>query len=111
MTTTATLLNVPRDQPDWDRWSFDLSQNIADITQALRQQKGVIITSQQIYPVSSDTSQWLERVSGVIDDICGALGINAADVESVDLQDERERQAWVYTIYQELNAARQMLKI
>jgi hypothetical protein len=111
VTNAAPLLNVPRAPTDWDRWSFDLDQNIRDITQALRVQRGVNLGQQQIYPISTDTGQWLERVSGVIDDICGELGIPSADVETVNLEDERERQAWIWTIYQELNAARGMLKI
>lgn len=111
MTNAAPLLNVPQAPTDWDRWSFDLDQNIRDITQALRVQRGVNLASVQIYPISTDTGQWLERISGVIDDICQALGIPSADVEVVNLEDEHERQAWVWTVYTELNAARGILKI
>lgn len=112
MTTTAPLLNVPRSETDWDQWSFQLSQNVADILQALRAQRAANIADPQLFPIpTNDIGRWLERASGVIDEICSALGINAADVENVDLQDERERQAWIFTIYQELSSARGILKI
>lgn len=111
MTTTAPLLNVPQAPTDWDSWSFNLDQNLRDITQALREKKGVNIGQQQVYPMIADVTLWLERVSGVIDDICQNLGIQSQDVENVDLEDERERQAWVFTVAVELKAAREALKI
>ena len=112
MTTTAGLLNTPTDGPSFDRWSFDLDQNIRDISAAIRTQKNVALPQYQISPVTFvDIGEWLGRVSDIVGQIAGVLKINAADIENVDLADERARQAWANEVYRELTAARQALKI
>jgi len=112
VTSAAPLLNVPHEQSDWASWSFQLDQNVRDITQALRMQRGVSLVEYQIFPIpEAAVGEWLERVSGVIGDICQELNVQSADIETVDLQDERERQAWVWQVFTEINAARGMLKI
>lgn len=112
MTVAAGLLNVPDDVQAWDRWSFDLQQNLDDIGTAMRQQRNVVLPRLQISPVPlDDTDRWLERVSTAIGQITDELGIQAADVENVDLDDPAARQGWIFTVFQEINAARQALKI
>lgn len=112
MTTAAPLLNVPQSETDWDQWSFQLAQNIGDILRSLHEQRLANIADPQLFPIpANDIGRWLERTSSVVDEICSTLGISAADIEGVNLEDERERQAWVFTIFQELNAARQILRI
>lgn len=112
MTTPASLLNTPNSPQDWDRYSFDLQQNINDIQQALATQRRVSLPQQQIYPIpTSAIQEWLERVSTALGNITSALGQQAADVENVNLNDERERQAWASIIWREVSDARQTLKI
>lgn len=112
MTTTAPLLNTPVDGPSFDRWSFDLDQNIRDISNAISVQLKITLPQYQISPVPFvDIGEWLQRVSEVIGQIASALKINAADIENVDLSDERARQAWTWQIYTELTQARNILKI
>lgn len=112
MTSAAPLLNIPREPSEWDIWSFALDQNVRDITAALRSQRGIALPAYQLYPIPTEAvTEWLERMSTVLGDICGELKIQAADVENVDLEDERERQAWVWQVFSEVNAARGVLKI
>lgn len=112
MTSAAPLLNTPSDDPtSWDQWAFQLSQNIGDILAAIRG-RGLVIQPQPIYPIPVvDMQMWLERVSGVLGEICQAVGVQSADVENTDLSDPRERQAWTFQIFTEINAARQALRI
>lgn len=112
MTNASPLLNVPNDSASWDQWGFSLDQNIRDISTALRSQKNVVIVEYQLYPIPSNAlTEWLERVSSALTAICTPLGLQSADVETVDLTDERERQAWANEIFSEIYAARAALKI
>lgn len=111
MTTAVTLLNVPSDDRTWDRWSFDLQQNVNDIGQALRK-RGVEVPQYELYPLPGDQAdRWLERVSQALGDFSSALGLQSADVENVDLEDIAARQAWIFQVYQEVQSARQALRI
>ena len=112
MTIAAGLLNIPHDQGSWDIWAFTLDRNIAEITQAIKTQLNVQLPVDQLYPIPATAiTEWLLSVSVAIGDIAGVLKINAADVENVDLQDERAKQAWIWQIFQEVQAARSILKI
>jgi hypothetical protein len=112
MTTTAGLLNTPTDGPSFDRWSFDLDQNVRDISAAILAQLGVQLPQYQLTPVPfMALGDWLQRVSQAIDNIASLLKINAVDVENVDLENEKERQDWANSIFTELTAARRALQI
>jgi hypothetical protein len=112
LTIAAGLLNIPNSDSDWDRWSFDLDQNIKDIQQALLAQQKLALPQQQIYPRPNvDIQLWLERVSTALGEITSALKITSQDVENVDLDDERERQAWIWSVFSEVRDARAALKI
>jgi hypothetical protein len=112
MTTAADLLNTPSDGPSWDRWAFILDRNVAECQAAISAQLNVALPTIQIYPVPFvDLGNWLGRVSDAIGQIADTLKLINADVENVDLEDERARQAWTYQIYSEIRDARAVLKI
>jgi hypothetical protein len=112
LTTAASLLNTPNDAGSWDIYAFTLSQNIADIQQAILTQKGVNSPQYPLYPIPQvDITEWLQRVSQSLGDITSELNINSTDVENVNLDDERERQAWSNAVYVQVNQARIILRI
>jgi hypothetical protein len=112
VTCAAFLLNTPTDEPSWNQWAFQLDQNIRDIAAALLTKQNVVLPQYQISPISWPAiNEWLERVSTVIDQICANTGAKARDVERVNLDDQREKQAWVYAIYSEIQQARMNLAI
>lgn len=112
MTLAAGLLNTPRSQQDFDRWSFDLDQNVSDIRIALKAQRGISLPAYQLYPfVAVAPTEWLQRVGLALGEICSNLRIAAVDTENVDLEDDRSRQAWAWSVYSEIRDARAVLKI
>lgn len=112
MTVAAGLLNTPRDQVSWDQWAFNLDQNIRDIVAALRSQKNVALPLYPIYPIPwVAVGEWLQRVGLAMDEICANAGVQARDVENVDLEDDRAKQAWTWAVYSEIRDARANLKI
>jgi hypothetical protein len=112
VTTAAPLLNTPGDKQSFDIWSFHLSQNIQDCNDAIFAQFGVRLPLFPIYPAPPNAiGEWLLAVSEAIGNITSQLRIQTVDIENVDLDDDRERQAWAFSIFTEMNQARQVLKI
>lgn len=112
MTLAAPLLNVPITDRDFDRWSFDLQQNLMDVTRAILTQRNVSIPLPQLYPAPLFAiGEWLQRLSQTMIEISNALGTQTQDIENVNLEDERERQAWTYSIWQQVQQARQVLGV
>ena len=111
-TTAAALLNTPNSQAEFDIWAFSLNANIREIQQAIFEQKGERLPALQLYPVPLPAlDQWLQRVGDALDQICGAVGIAAVDVENIDIEDDRERQRLANSVFFEVQQARQMLRI
>jgi hypothetical protein len=112
VTAPVGLLNVPRDDHDFDRYSFDLNTQINEINQAIAQQKKIALPTIQLYPIPlNDLGNYLQRVQQSVSAFTEILGLQNVDVEAVDLRDERQRQAWCFSIYEEVYGARAALKI
>lgn len=112
MTSAAGLLNVPNNDRDWDQWTFILDQNVRDIAAALLSKQNVVLPEYQLSPIPWPAiTEWLERISTVVDQICANTGAQARDIERVNLDDQREKQAWVWNIFQEIQQARMNLAI
>lgn len=108
----ASLLNVPATEHDWQRWSFANSADIVEISQALLAKKGVALPQFQLDPIPpGDRQLWLERNQSALSGINAALKLDGADVEFVNLDDPRELQGWIFTVYQQHYAARAALQI
>jgi hypothetical protein len=108
----ASLLQVPRNDNDWRAWSFANSQDLLEIQQAIQAQHGVNLPQYVLDPVTIDAlPRWLERNQQALDGINGVLKLQGDDVEIVDLENPRELQGWVYSIFQQHRDARAALKI
>lgn len=108
----AALLNVPRSEPEWLRFSFNHWDDHQQIVQAIRTQRNV---SLQLYPIEpmppSDMPGWLLRHAQLHIDMNGTLGLPGADLTQLDLKDEASVQAWIWQNFQEHQNARALLKI
>lgn len=112
MTNAAGLLNTPNDERSWDLWAFQLDQNIRDITDALLKQKNIRVPLYPIYPLPWPAmDDWLEKVGQAMIAITSNTGAPSYDIEEVNLKDDRARQAWAWTIFTEIQAARSNLGI
>jgi hypothetical protein len=111
VTTAASLLNTPDDDSSWDRYTFDIDQNVRDIRDAIRTKLNIGLPAYQLYPMPLSQVDWLQRLSQAMGDITSVLRIQAVDVELVDLEDEQAKKAWSFSVWQEINSARLALKI
>ena len=66
----------------------------------------------QLDPIpTQDITDWLFRNSQSHSDINSVLGLQGSNLESVNLEDENQRQAWIWLNYSELRDARLALHI
>lgn len=106
------LINVPKNNTDWENFSFANRDQITAIRQAILAQKGVNLTEYELYPINFDNFvEWLEKKQQSHEDFNAALGLQSSDIESVDPKDEKQLTAWIYLQYQELFSASSALKI
>jgi hypothetical protein len=91
----AFLWNVPKDSTMWSEWSFHHRVSHDLIRQGIAA-KGVILTDYEIDPISpADMPAWLQRNSQLHIDMNSALGLQSADLQDVDLSDERQLVAFI----------------
>lgn len=102
----AALLNIPRTNEEWQRYSFDHRDSHDRIRAAISQKHGVSLTDYQIDPINPESvQQFLQNNASLHTDMNGVLKTQSSDLEDADLSNERELQAWVRLHYQEhLNA-------
>ena len=109
------LLNVPKNQSDWEQWSFANRNQIDLIRSAILKQKNINLTPYQLYPIdfSSNTGvqDFLQNNSQEHDDFNAVLGFQSSDIESVDINDQKQLEAWINLVYQELLTASSALGI
>lgn len=108
----VSLLNVPNDDPSWQRFFFDNRNQITEIRQAILVQKGVNLPEYILYPVEQDSLQtFLLNNAQSHTDFNGVLGLQGADLLEVDFKDKSQLEAWIYINYQELFDASAALEI
>lgn len=108
----AALLNVPRDEAEWSRFSFNNFDAVNQIRLAILRQRGVVLQEYQLEPISmADIETFAENNQQAHNDFNGVLGLQSSDLLHADLHNPNEREAWVYLNYQEVSAACQVLKI
>lgn len=99
-----SLLNVPRNKEEWNRWSFSHAQDHIQIIQAIQQKKNLSLIQYQVDPIDfGNPLDFLKRHSQLHTDMNGALDLQSIDLSETDLEDPNKLQAWVYSNYQEHN--------
>lgn len=97
----ALLLNTPRTDEEWARWSFAHRDSHTRIRQAIQSTKNTMLPDYQLEPIfQQDLQGWLQRNSQMHQDFSGVLGVESFDLLDVDFKDEKSIQAWAYLHYQ-----------
>lgn len=108
----ATLLTPPQTPEDWNIWSFAHERDHLDIAQAIVAAGGPTFQDYQLDPIPAfDIRSWLQRNQQAHHDMNGVLRLQSADLQRVDLEDENQARAWIWSHYSEHNAARTALRI
>ena len=98
----AALLNVPHSPTDWSHFSFDHRDSHDRIRAAIRAKKGLDLSDYQIDPINpNNVQQFLENNAQLHTDMNGALNLQSANLEDVDLQDDKQLRAWIMLHSQE----------
>jgi hypothetical protein len=99
------LLNQPKGQSDWDRWSFDNRVAHNQARAAIAARGGPRLADHQLDPISpQDAAGWLQRHAMAHAEIDRALGIQSADLMDVDLTDENQLSSWIWIHHLEHNS-------
>jgi hypothetical protein len=108
----SNLLNIPKNENEWDVFAFNNREQNTIIRQAILAQKNINLTEYQLYPIDfTHFDYWLEQNQQAHSDFNSALGLQSSDIEELDPKNDQQLQAWVYLQYQELFSASQALKI
>ena len=110
--TIEKLLNVPENERGWEEWTFAHAQCVREIRESITSQKHITLPDYLIYPINfKNLASWLINVQQSHNDINSALNLAGVDLQDTDITNDRERPSWIYNAWQELNAARNALKI
>lgn len=107
----ALLLNIPNTDEDWLTWGKHHANDHIEIIEAIAKQKGVNLAQYVLYPIDLSDPGFLERHQQTHLDMDNALGVQSANLQDVDLSDEKQKIAWAYANYQEHFDARSELAI
>ena len=112
MAAANSLLNVPKNIDELNRWSFNHAQDHLLIIQTIKQQGGPSLIQYQIDPIAyNNPSEFLRRHAQTHTDMNEALGLQSIDLSETDFSDPNVFAAWVYSNYQEHNNAHLKLQI
>lgn len=102
------LLNVPKNDQDWEIFFFSHRDSHDKIRKAIQAQTSTSInlTDYVIYPVDQNhLSDFLQDNQSLHSDMNGILGLQSSDLQDVDLQQENQKVAWFYSHYLEHQSA------
>ena len=89
------LLEIPRDENGWNRFSWHHLQSHRLIREAIFAQKGINLPEYIIYPINfSRFTDFLQANAQEHIDMLGILGIQGEDLQDVDIRDERQLISW-----------------
>ena len=108
----ARLQNTPQTEEDWAIWSWNNYDCLNQIRSAINSRYAVTLPDYQVEPIDfGDIDTWLQANQQAHTEFAGVLGIQTSDLLHVDLRDQNQRQAWIFTNWMELSNACQTLKI
>ena len=112
MSNVPALLEIPRNALDWSRFSFNVRACSDEIRQAVQSQLNQSLPAYPLDPINFNAFiQWLEFNQQDHNNWNSALDLQGVDLESVDIKDEHQLDAWVFLNYQEIYSARSALRI
>lgn len=106
------LLNLPRTDREWSKWSFSNADGHTRIIEAILTQRSVQLDTYILDPIAQfDRDNWLRRHQTVHNDMNEILGIAGNDLSDVDFKNVKELQAWVNLHAQEHIQANALLGV
>lgn len=111
---SSDLLNVPKSKSDWDNWSLNHMLEHQKIIQAIASQSNgnIQLIQYQLDPIDfQNPTYFLERHQQTHLDMDSALGLQSADLQDVDLKDDKQLQSFIYINWIEHFSANQTLAI
>lgn len=106
------LLNVPASKEDWDRWSFHHRTSHDLINKAIFSDQAVLLPDFILDPIDLEEPKlFIEANQLAHSSMNNALLLPGSDLEQVDLDDQRQLQAWIFLHYQEHRTAERRLGI
>jgi hypothetical protein len=110
----AAILNAPRNELDWQRFGFHHRTSHDLIRQAIKTQTNgaTVLADYQLYPIDLNNPRYfLEWNQSAHTDMNGVLGVPSINLIDVDIDDERQLAAWVWSHYLEHRTAEDRLRI
>lgn len=108
--STSTLLEVPKDERAWSRFSWSNKVACQEIRQAIQKKFNVNLTEYFLDPIDLKNPQYfLEANSQTHIDFNNVLKLQGADLEEVDVKNPRQLESWIYLNWKELFDAKQAL--
>jgi hypothetical protein len=108
----AVLLEVPKTQEEWDRWTQADKLDHDLIRQAILKNGGPNLGQYPLDPLPwNAVQQYLAWVQQTHNEMNSAIGAQGSDLQDTDLTDARQLEAWVWLHYQEQNTAGNILKV
>lgn len=98
------LLNIPQSQADWHIWSFNHRDQHDLIRQAIQAKYNINLQAYQLDPIpehQDGITEWLENNQQSHDDMNGVVGLQSSDLESVDFNNQSQKEAWIFLHYNE----------
>ncbi len=107
----VAITNIPETQQEWDTWSFHHRISHAAIREAL-QAKGKVTNDYVLDPIYQfDIQGFLQRNQLAHQEMTAAIGAQGSDLQDVDLSNEAQKVAWVYSHWLEHQTEEQVLGI
>lgn len=98
----ATLLETPRTEAEWLRWSFHHRRSHAAIRDGIVAKGGPRLTEYILDPINlADFGGFLERNNRSHQDESGFLNTALFDLQDVRADDPAQLSGWIYQHYQE----------
>ena len=92
----AGLLNIPHNDDDWQKWSWDHRLSHNRIRQGVLATYKANLTDYQIDPISpNDLEQFLQNNAQLHSDMLGITGLNGIDLLDVDLSNDSQKVSWI----------------
>ena len=108
----AILQNTPHTPTDWYLFSWNHRDSHDRIRAAILKQNSVNLQDYQIDPIDpNNINQFLENNQSLHTEMNGILHLQSADLEDVNLKDEKQLEAWTRIHYFEHLYAEAQLQI
>src|SRR5690348_8916821 len=103
----AQVLFPPPTEQGWTEWAFQHYQDHVALIAAIKRDTGANLPLYEIYPINpNDTTTWLEQHARQHADMLAVYGIIGSDLSTVDFENKRQKDAWLWLNFTEHRSVR-----